>query len=131
MAGVLSALGQSQLVALFLQPLLDFTALLRDPIPLDTQQVYLPPNHGLPAQQRQQLPVIQHAVTGAVADQQSLQFDLLRFERDALAQQRLQLLPGTRNLQFIALAAQLTEGQQTATVGQWIHASSACNWAKA
>jgi hypothetical protein len=115
---VVFALQATQLLTLRLQLLLDLPALLIHALTLDTQQIELATDHGLPAQQRQQLPMIQHAVVRPVTGQQSLQRRLLPLETGPFPKQRLQLLLGTQQRLFAALPTELTERQQAPPISQ-------------
>lgn len=125
MVFVVFALQGTQLLALCLQLLLDLPALLIHAVTLDTQQIELATDHGLPAQQRQQLSVIQHAVVRPMTGQQTLQRRLLPVETGPFPQQRLQLLLGTQQRLFAALPTELTERQQAPPISQGVHANSA------
>ncbi|MNL22226.1 hypothetical protein D3C87_1435590 [compost metagenome] len=52
-----------------------------------------------------------------MAGQQTVQRRLLSVESVPFLDQRLQLLPGTRNQQLTALQAELAERQQATTIG--------------
>ncbi len=86
---VVLALQGAQPLTLFQQLVFNRSALLVDTVTLDPQQIDPSPDDGLGAQQRQQLPVIQHAVIRAMAGQQFKQCCFLRLEATTLLQQRL------------------------------------------
>jgi hypothetical protein len=109
---VVFALQTTQLLALCLQRLLKLPALLLYAVALKAHQINLPPDDRLGSQQRQQLPVIQNAIDGAMAGQQALQRCLLPLETGEFPPQRLQLLLCAQYSLLTALLTELAERQQ-------------------
>jgi hypothetical protein len=87
---IVFASQQAQLIELLLQLFLSLPALLIHAVALDSQQIDSPTDNCLRSQQRQQLPVFQHAVIGPMAGQQALQRSFLFVEAVAFGVQRLQ-----------------------------------------